>query len=166
MLVAEHSKAQNTRIVKWVNNNQQRFDDLFRILLNDEPVIQQRAAWAMSCAVIKHPALIKKHFKKLLDNLEKPNLHNAVKRNSIQVFEEIEIPEKFHGRIMDRCFSYISDPAEAVAVKAFSLGVLRKFAKQYPEIKQELKAIIEERWEFETPAFHSRAKKILLSDRK
>jgi hypothetical protein len=33
--------------------------------------------------------------------------------------------------------------------------------KQYPEIKQELKTIIEDHWDFESAAFKSRAKKIL-----
>jgi hypothetical protein len=31
---------------------------------------------------------------------------------------------------------------------------------QFPEIRQELKTIIEDRWDFETAAFRSRAKKI------
>jgi len=39
--------------------------------------------------------------------------------------------------------------------------VLENLSKQYPEIKHELKVIIEERWDYETAAFHSRAKRIL-----
>ncbi|MCY7309163.1 MAG: hypothetical protein LH619_00155 [Chitinophagaceae bacterium] len=41
------------------------------------------------------------------------------------------------------------------------MTVLQNLSKLYPEIKQELKTIIEDRWELETAAFHSRAKKIL-----
>jgi hypothetical protein len=62
---------------------------------------------------------------------------------------------------MDICFSYISDPVEAVAVKAFSMTVLEKLAVVYPEIKNELITIIDGRWDTETAAFRSRAKKIL-----
>ena len=62
---------------------------------------------------------------------------------------------------MNTCFEYIHSPDEAVAVKAFALTVLENLSKQYPEIKSELKTIIEDRWDYESAAFKSRAKKIL-----
>ena len=62
---------------------------------------------------------------------------------------------------MDICFEYISSPTEAIAVKAFALTVLENLSQQYPEIRSELKTIIEDRWDYESAAFRSRAKKIL-----
>jgi hypothetical protein len=62
---------------------------------------------------------------------------------------------------MDICLRYISSPDEPVAVKAFSLSILQNLSKLYPEIKNEVKLIIEERSPYETAAFHSRAKKFL-----
>jgi hypothetical protein len=160
-ILTEHSKAQADKIIKWIGSDQKRFDELFNLFLNDEYRVIQRAAWPMSYCVINHPQLIQKHFAKLVKNLQKPNLHDAVKRNSVRLLEHISIPEKFHGEIMNICFDYIADPQEKVAVKAFSLTVLQNLSRQYPEIRQELKTIIEDRWDFETAAFRSRAKKIL-----
>ncbi|MBK7883083.1 MAG: hypothetical protein IPJ81_04195 [Chitinophagaceae bacterium] len=62
---------------------------------------------------------------------------------------------------MNICFDYLQSPAEQVAVKAFSLTVLGNLAKLYPEIIPEIKVIIEEQVPHQTPAFKSRAKKIL-----
>ena len=62
---------------------------------------------------------------------------------------------------MDICFNYINSPTEAVAIKAFSITVLQNLAKKYPEIVNELKLVIEERWDYETVAFKTRAKKLL-----
>ncbi len=125
--------------------------------------VVQRAAWPLSYAVIAHPALIKKHFSKLLKNLAKPNLHDAVKRNTIRLLQEIQIPERYQGEVMNICFDYIISPNEKPAVKTFALTVLEGLSKQYPEIKKELKTIIEDRWDFESAAFKARAKKILKS---
>lgn len=105
--------------------------------------------------------MIEKHFKELLTNLHTPNLSDAVKRNTLRLLQHIEIPERFQGEIMNLCFKYISSPAEASAVKAFALTVLQNLAQVYPEIKDEVKIIIEDRWEVESPAFKSRAKKFL-----
>jgi len=164
-ILKAHSKANCDKIVKWVGDNPDRFDELFGLFLNDEYRVVQRAGWPLSYCVIRHPALIKKHFAKLLRNLEKPGIHDAVKRNSIRLLQDIDIPAKYHGQIMDTCFRYIASPDEAVAIKAFSLTVLERLSHHYPEIKNELKLIIEERWDYETAAFHSRAKKILKSIR-
>jgi hypothetical protein len=161
VLLAEHSRANCDRIVKWIGNSQERFDQLFHLFSTGEYRIVQMAAWTLSYAVIAHPNLIAKKFPALLKNLERPDAHPAVKRNTIRLLQEVEIPKRFHGRIMNLCFNYIISPAEKIAVKAFSLTVLERLAKEYPEIRQELITTIQDRMPFETPAFRSRGKKIL-----
>jgi hypothetical protein len=79
----------------------------------------------------------------------------------VRLLEQIDIPKKYQGQVMDLCFRFIADPAEAAAVKAFSLTTLQNISRHYPEIKQELKLIIEDRWDLESAAFRSRAKNIL-----
>ena len=160
-ILKEHSKANRIAIVKWIGASQERFDQLFDLFLNDEYRVVQRAAWPLSYSVIAHPQLIQKHFSRLLKNLEKPGIHDSVKRNSVRLLERIQIPERFHGQVMNICFNFIASPLEAVAIKAFSLTVLEQLSSQYPEIKTELKTIIEDRWDYESAAFRSRAKKIL-----
>ena len=160
-ILKEHSKGNCTKIVNWVGNSQKRFDELFNLFLNDEYRVIQRAAWPLSYIAIACPKLIFKHFAKLIKNLNKPGLHTAVKRNTVRLLQEVVIPERFHGEVMDLCFGFISSLDEAVAVKAFSLTILQNLSKQYPDIKQEMKTIIEDRWDFETAAFKSCAMKIL-----
>lgn len=135
----------------------------FILFLKDEYRVMQRAAWPLSYAVMAHPGFIKKHFSKLLKNLDKPDIHNSVKRNTIRLLQDIQIPEKFQGQVMNICFGYISSPTEAVAVKGFALTILDGLSKKYPEIRSELKTIIEDRWDYESAAFRVRGKKILKS---
>jgi hypothetical protein len=160
-ILKEHSKTNCDAIVNWVGDSQQRFDELFRLFLSDEYKLVQRAGWPLGYAAIAHPQLMKKHFSKLLKNLQRPGLHNSVKRNTIRLLQEMPIPARFQGPVMNVCFEYICSPTEAVAVKAFALTVLDNLSKQYPEIKPELKTIIEDRWDYESAAFRVRAKKIL-----
>jgi len=160
-ILAEHSRSNCNKIVKWVGHSQKRFDELFNLFLHSEYRVNQRAAWPLSYCVIAHPVLISKNFSKLVKNLHKPGIHDAVKRNTVRLIQHINIPKKFHGEIMDICFSYISSNEEPVAIKAFSLTILHNLSKQYPEIRQEIKLIIEERWQYETAAFHTRARKFL-----
>jgi hypothetical protein len=160
-LLEEHSKKQCNRIVSWVGNNKKRFDELMRLFFNSEYRVTQRAAWPISYCVRNNPGWVKSYFKPLLDQLEKKGSHDAVKRNIVRLFQDVQIPVKYQGRLMNLCFEFIQSNNTAIAIKAFSLSILGNLSHRYPEIIPELKLIAEERWEIETAAFHSRAKKII-----
>ena len=162
-ILKEHSKSQTDKIVAWVGDSKQRFNELFSLFLNDEYRVIQRAAWPVSYCVEAHPEFIKDNFSKLLKNLEKPDLHDSVKRNSIRLLQHVAIPKKYQGQVMNYCFEYLESPSEAVAIKAFSLTVLGSLAKQYPEIIPEVKLLIEDQLPRQTAAFKSRAKVFLKS---
>lgn len=160
-ILKEFSKSQVEKILKWLGHSQVRFDELVKLFLSDEERVMQRSGWPLSYAAANHPELVKKHLGKLVKNLQKKNVHEAVKRSTVRILQEIEIPKRYHGEVLNICIQYIESPTESPAIKAFSLTVLENLLPLYPEIKDELKLIIEERWPHETPAFHSRARKLL-----
>jgi hypothetical protein len=161
LLLVEHSRKQCDRITAFIGDDKRRFAELMELFFSGEYRVTQRAAWPLSYCVRKYPELIRPYFKPLLDNLAKKNLHNAVIRNSVRLLQEVTIPKKFQGQLMSICFEFIQSNETAIAIKAFSLTILQNMTKQYPEIIPELKLIIDERWEIESAAFRSRAKKIL-----
>ena len=160
-ILREHSKAQCDKIVHWIGDDKKRFQELFELFLHGDYRITQRAAWPLSNCVISHPRLLKANYVKLIANLEKDDLHDAVKRNTLRLLQQVNIPQKIEGTVMEACFKYLASQHEAVAIKAFSLGVLGKLAKKYPEIIPEIKLIIEEQLPHQGAAFRSRARNFL-----
>jgi hypothetical protein len=160
-ILKEHSKAQCERIVRYVGNDKTKFAGLMELFLRGEYRVTQRAGWPLSYCVKKHPELMQPYFTVIVDYLDKPGTHEAVTRNIVRLLQYVDIPKRLHGRVMNTCFELVSGNETPVAIKAFSLSILEKLAGSYPEIKHELKLIIEERWPHETAAFHSRARKIL-----
>lgn len=157
----EHSRTQTDRIVRYVGGDGGRFAQLAELFFKGEYRITQRAAWPLSYCVRQHPELITPYFKRLLDNLERKDIHVAVIRNTMRLLQDVTVPKKYEGRVMNICFDFVQSPETPIAVRAFSLTVLSNLSVDYPEIKSELKLIIEDQWEHSTPAFRSRAKKIL-----
>jgi hypothetical protein len=162
----EHSKAQCEKIVKYVGGDKDRFAELMQLFLKGEYRVTQRSAWPMSICVEKHPALITPYFKQIVPLLQKPGVHGAVVRNIVRLLQHVEIPKRYHGQIMNCCFDFIAGVDTAPAIKAFSLTILENLCALYPDIKPELKLIIEDRWPHESPAFKSRARKILKENEK
>jgi len=161
LLREEHSKKQTDRIVQYIGDDKTRFAELIGLFFKGEYRITQRAAWPLSYCVREHPGLIRPYFKRLLDNMARKDIPVAVIRNTVRLLQDVEIPRRYHGRVMSACFGFIGQPETPIAVKAFSLTILGRLAADYPDIRSELKLIIEDEWDHATPAFRSRASKLL-----
>ena len=155
------SRGQCDKIVHWIGKNDLRFSSLMNLFFEGEYRLTQHAAWPMSYCIQNHPSLAKPYMRKFIGLLKNSNAHPAVRRNIVRLLQFTDIPKKFQGQLMDLCFQFVQSPAEAIAVKAFALHILENMSETYPEILPELKAIILSKWESESPAFRSRAKKIL-----
>jgi hypothetical protein len=161
LLRAEHSKRQCDRIVAYIGSDRGRFAQLIELFFRGEYRITQRAAWPLSYCVRQHPQLIAPYYRQLLDHLGRKDIHVAVVRNTVRLLQDVSIPKRWQGRVMSVCFEFVEDPATPIAVKAFAVSILSNLSAEYPEIKGELKTLIESQWEQATPAFRSRARKIL-----
>jgi hypothetical protein len=161
-ILAEHSKAHTRTLAQWIGNEPERVSDLIHILLTDEYRVVQRAAWIVSEVATLYPKAIEKYVPALVAKLKDNTAHIAVKRNVYRILQFLPIPEAVHADLMNICFDSLTDPKEALAVRAFAMSILGNLAVIYPEIGQEIKIIIEDALQHEAaPSFISRAKKVL-----
>lgn len=156
-----HFKKHAIAITEFAASSDKNFKDLIDCFLSKDKRVAQRAAWSVSWAAEKYPEMVQPYIGVLVDQLKRKDVHNAIIRNSLRILEDVIIPEKFHGEVMDACFQFLQNRETAIAIKAFALTVLFNLSKIYPDIKNELRIIIEENMEYETAAYRSRGKKIL-----
>lgn len=160
-ILKEHSKPQAILIQQYIGSNQELFDELMTHFFSNQYRVTQRAAWIMSHCVEKYPFLIQPHLEKMVYNLGDKKIHVAVKRNTVRMLQEVEVPEDLMGTLADYCFKFLLDPKEAVAVRVFSMTILYNICKKEPDLANELKVVIEEFLPHGTAGFKSRGKRIL-----
>lgn len=161
MLEKERSKAQCDRIVRYVGNDPDRFSELIETFFAGPYRVTQYAAWPLSYVVIAHPELVSRHLGKLIRKLGEPGVHDAVKRNILRFLPAVDIPAKYHEKLIELCFGFLTDRNEAVAIQVFAMEVLSKLITPYPELERELAIILEGELPYATPGYRSRALKIL-----
>lgn len=160
-IAKEHSKAQRDRIIKYVGSNQARFNRLISIFLAGPYRITQRAAWPLSYCVERHPELIRPHLRKILLNLGRPGITDAVKRNTVRLLQFIPIPKSLQGLAAQTCYRLFENQKEPIAVRVFAMTVLSNLASEQPELKRELRMMIEDQLPYASAGFRSRARKVL-----
>ena len=156
-----HFKKHAIEITAFAVSSDENFKELIDCFLSGDVRVAQRAAWSVSWAARKQPQIVQPYVGVLISQLKRTDVHNAVIRNSLRILEDLDIPEEFHGEVMDACFQFLQRRDTAIAIKAFALTVLFNLSKIYPDIKNELRVIIEENMDYETAAYKSRGKKIL-----
>lgn len=161
-ILEEHTKANTVKITQWIGSNKQRIAELMHLFMTGEYRVVQRAAMIVSYVAREQPELMKPYIPQLSERLGDTYTHIAVKRNILRIFQDAELPEAIHSDLMNICFDAIADPTEAIAVRAFALSILGRLSVVYPEIKNEIRLVIEDVLsQSPTAAFRSRAKKVL-----
>ncbi len=159
-LLNHYSKASTRRIFHYVANDPSRFKELMQAFLTGPYRVTQRAATAVELCVRNNSALINNYFPELIAILKKSDDHSLL-RNILRMLQFANIPEKYKGRIVDICFSLLADSKAPVAVRVFSMTVAANISYNLPEIKSELKLMIEARLPYESAGFVARGKKIV-----
>ncbi|MGK7395899.1 MAG: hypothetical protein ACNS62_15070 [Candidatus Cyclobacteriaceae bacterium M3_2C_046] len=159
-ILEEHSKAQAEKIKAYVGPDQEKFALLMNLFLNETYRVTQRAAMAVGLCAQKYPFLIKPYLELMIKNLQKP-VHDAVRRNTLRILQNQEIPPDLQGETMDICFSILNTNSEPIAIKVFAMTVLTNLAEIYPELSHELILIIEDQMPYGSAGFKSRGNKIL-----
>ena len=160
-ILREHSKRQALRIAAWVGTDRKRFGKLIALFLRGEYRVTQRAAWIVNSCAEEHPALIRPHLGRMIKRMQEPGVHVAVKRNVIRILQFIEIQEALLGEVTTVCFKYLASPAEPIAVRVFSVTVLGNVAQKEPDLKRELRLVIEQQLSSGSMGFCSRATRVL-----
>lgn len=159
-ILKEHSKRNIVRLALWVGNDRKRFDELMQVFLKGEYRVTQLSAWLVSHVADRHPSLLQPYLEKMLTRMMEPGVHVAVKRNVLRILQFVEMPKRLYGKVAVLCFDFL-ESNEPIAVRVFSMTVLANIAKHEPDLKKELRLIIEQRMEWECAAFQSRARKVL-----
>jgi hypothetical protein len=159
-ILKEHSKQNTLRLARWVGSDKKRFKELMELFLKGDYRVTQRSSWIVRHCEQMHPQLIEPYLNSMLTRMMQPGVHVAVKRNTIGILQEIEIPKKLWGRVATICFDFL-ESNEPIAVRVFSMTVLANIAQHEPDLKKELRLIIEQRMPWEGGAFQSRAKRVL-----
>ena len=160
-LLKEHSKTQTLKIVAYVGNDKKLFAELITHMLTAEYRVAQRAAWPVSYCIKAHTNLLKPWFAKMIKKLSEKNIHDSIKRNTLRVLEDVDIPEKYCGTLYDISYAFLHDLNEPIAIRVFALSVLANIAKKYPELKTEVTHNTESLLHCGIPALESRSKKVL-----
>ncbi|MEW6512173.1 MAG: hypothetical protein AB1428_14575 [Bacteroidota bacterium] len=159
-LLSEHSRRQADRCARWVGRDRARFRKLMRIFLKGDGLLARRSAWVVGICADNAPDLVCPYLGQMIQRMEEPEIHDAVKRNVVRLLQFVEIPPHLLGRVATICFGYLTSLEVPVAVKANAMTVLAKIARKRPDLARELRLVVDQQLPFAAGAIRARARQL------
>ncbi|MFT3910766.1 MAG: hypothetical protein QM737_15215 [Ferruginibacter sp.] len=146
----------------WANfivKNKIAITDLHPLIHAEHPVAM-RFSWLLGGICESNPKLVYPSIIYFFSNRDKIEILNF-NRSLAKMFCYCGVPDEIEGEAMDNMFKWLSDPKSIVSTKNFAMSALYNFTIKYPELKNELRTIIEEQLDKNSLSFQKQARKLL-----
>lgn len=160
-ILRECSKQHTVKVARWVGNDKARFKQLMELFLRGEYRTAQLAAWIVSYCALWHPQLVGPWLKPMVKRMQEPGVHDGVKRCVLGVLQFVDIPRSLQGIVATVCFQYLNTPGTPIAIQAFSMTVLARIAQQQPDMRNEVKLVVQQMMPYGSAGIKSRASRVL-----
>ena len=133
----------------------------FLPILNEAPPTSTRFAWFLSGLGEVAPKKLYAALPAMFESRNDTALPNF-ERAFVTYWHLAGIPAEHEAAAVEISFQMLSSATLGVHSKTCALRLLEGLVKTYPDLKQELKLILEEEKERNTPSFKKRAEKLLV----
>lgn len=142
-ILFDSSRATADMAVDMIRQKPEMFHETYTVCMMQEGKMSMRAARVVQLVAMQQPGLFQPYFSDLVRRL--PGLtHSSVKRSMLKILTlyDISDDESLHIIMLDYCFRRMNDSAEEVAIRAYSMLVINRLVKVYPEISSEFIAAL------------------------
>ncbi|MDH4472619.1 MAG: hypothetical protein QE487_08405 [Fluviicola sp.] len=156
----DDSDANLRKWARFISENNVEIEDLIG-LLDEDRFTAMRFLWIMGGLVEIDPekvAPIVPYFFEKRHTITVPNYDRSLAKFCWLA----GIPEEIEGEVTDALFQWILNPKVSTSTKSFAVLALYKQTQKYPDLKLELRMVIEDQLGKNGSSFEKRAGKMLL----
>lgn len=138
--------------------NNRDLNELYELAKTRDPEFNNRVSWVFNHVIESKSELIKDYLNDIVDWL--PKVNDSTQRNMLRAVTSYGVPTENEGKWIDFCFDMLLKPQKAVAVKVYSMEIALRLTLKHTELKDELRAVLEQYYDESSYAFQARARKV------
>jgi 8-oxo-dGTP diphosphatase len=160
------SSIMGTREAEWMASsavdNPALFSKLLDYSMTADRKLAFRASWILTKACDMKPGIEYPYLSRIIELLEKTD-NESVLRSFLRIISlsQVSLNRRDHGILAEFCFRLLNSGSSAIAIKAYSMEILYRLTRIYPELAPELAGSIMRMMEEGSGGIVSRGKMIL-----
>ncbi|MFO7655482.1 MAG: hypothetical protein R6W78_00275 [Bacteroidales bacterium] len=141
--LADSSMIIGEMVAASVGCNAGYYSEILDLVLNEPMPMSSRAGRVLNICTSNCTGIFKPHVPKVINHIRKRgNIHRCILK--ILADQYFDLTTSQEGVLVDACFNWLADERQAVAIKAYSMDILERFAMKEPEIIPELTGLLED----------------------
>lgn len=150
-----------------IGNDPKAFKEAVELMERNTYPLSMRASRVVYLVCYKYPEIIRPYLSSFVKTLKATHV-DGVKRSIFGMLVETSLPlsDDDIGELAELSFKFLNDFTEPIAVRAYSIDMLIKIGKTYPEILTELIAILESIYPESSVGLKNKCKKLLIKLKK
>jgi hypothetical protein len=156
----EHSRAQAVMIADIIIKKPLLLKELIEIIFTEEEPVSRRAAWPLRFIHERDISLLYNYLPIIIIKL--PEIKSvAIQRNFLYIIAYSNVPEFYSGQLIDFTSKILTNKSSPVASLIYSIDIFFSHSKEYPELLNELRIMIELLLPNATPGVRSKGLKTI-----
>lgn len=142
--------------------NPDQVDPLVNLIIEMEPYpLKEYASWILLHLAKSGKVRLQKYYPELVNVIFKTS-DQSVLRNVVNCISLLEHSTYRESELIDLLISFIQNPKNKVALQVYSIYTLLRFVQLYPELKDEIRQIIELNAEGKSAAYQIALRNFLI----
>lgn len=131
-------------MIEFVEDNTDIFEELLNLAISNKRKVSWRAAWVLGHTTREHDKRLQTHILTIIKSIDgKVDGHQ---RELLKILEKNRITEECESPLFDTCLSIWQDIYKKPGTRVTALRHLIKIAKKYPELRNEIFPLLDERY--------------------
>jgi hypothetical protein len=172
MLAIEKQLVDSSRMVadlvtSQIGNDPKSFMEAVELMERNTYPLSMRASRVVYLVYCKYPEIIRPYLSSFVKTLRDTNV-DGVKRSIFGMLVEtsLSLSDDDIGELAELSFKFVNDSSEPITVRAYSIDMLLKIGKIYPEILIELIAVLESIYPESSVGLKKKCQKLLIKLKK
>jgi len=160
IIMAEHSKAQAKMIADIIIQEPVLLGELMEIIFSNTEPASRRAAWPLRFIHNRDLKILLPYFPLIVEEL--PGVESvAVQRSLLYILAYSDIPEDYHGQLLQFTSQLLTNRNTSVASTIYSMDIFFKLSLDEPDLLFELKNMLEMLMPYGSAGVKSKSRRII-----
>ncbi len=140
-LILSFGSGERELLKKLIGTDKGLFDQLFCWIFSDNHRLAWRCGWIIDTTSEQLPDLLTDRIPAIISGLS-ATTDSSLKRHFTRILCRYQIPEIYQVVVINRCFELLA-PSEPAAVRVNAMQMLFNMSLQLPDLKGELRSVLE-----------------------
>jgi hypothetical protein len=141
-------------------SNPELLDALFQVLLTGQEQYARTSAEVLRHVSDHDPTVAQPYIDQLIERINTAT-HPGITRCIFRLFQRARFTEDQEGTLIEVGFEHLNNRNNPIAIRVFAMSTLANITKKYPELHEELIAVLQDNLGEESAGYQNRAMKII-----